>query len=174
MPLPTGCSSLNVVLGQSGSGQPQTRLAHSRHTGFPKQGMSRSRSWRRPWPTATTPHSKQPPSSWPDSTPRAKPALVAVTEWTSMPSTPSSASAPAAMGTRHRVIHVSVSFWFWLLGRYQFKRPCPLPAALRRSAECLRDGAVLRHCIHAYLRRPDQWRHRDYPLNSARLPQLQQ
>lgn len=31
------------------------------------------------------------------------------------------AHAPAASRTRHRVIHVRVSFWFWLLGRYQFK-----------------------------------------------------
>ncbi len=29
--------------------------------------------------------------------------------------------APSAMGTRHRVIHVRVSFGYWLLGRYQFK-----------------------------------------------------
>ena len=31
------------------------------------------------------------------------------------------ARAPPVVGTRHRVIHVRVSFWFWLLGRYQFK-----------------------------------------------------
>ncbi|WP_221176558.1 hypothetical protein, partial [Arthrobacter oryzae] len=32
-----------------------------------------------------------------------------------------SARAPAAIGTRHRVIHVRVSFGIGLLGRYQFK-----------------------------------------------------
>jgi hypothetical protein len=31
------------------------------------------------------------------------------------------ARAPAAIGTRHRVSHVRVSFGFWLLRRYQFK-----------------------------------------------------
>jgi hypothetical protein len=31
------------------------------------------------------------------------------------------ARAPAAIGTRHRVSHVRVSFGYWLLGRYQFK-----------------------------------------------------
>lgn len=25
--------------------------------------------------------------------------------------------APAVMGARHRVVHVMVAFWFWLLGR---------------------------------------------------------
>ena len=34
----SGCSSVNVVLGQSGSGQRQTRLAHSSRTGRPKHG----------------------------------------------------------------------------------------------------------------------------------------
>jgi hypothetical protein len=29
--------------------------------------------------------------------------------------------APPAIGTRHRVSHVRVSFGYWLLGRYQFK-----------------------------------------------------
>jgi hypothetical protein len=68
------------------------------------------------------------------------------------------AHAPAASRTRHRVIHVRVSFRFWLLGRYQFKEALtsllPHHAAPRRTAEYLRDGAILRLRIHAYLRRP--------------------
>jgi hypothetical protein len=89
----SGCSSVNVVLGQSGSGHRQTRLAHSNRTDLPKHGMSWSRTRRRPWPTATTPQSGQPVTSSPVSTPRTRPVTVAVTELTWMPSTPSSASA---------------------------------------------------------------------------------
>ncbi|MCU1562869.1 MAG: hypothetical protein JWN05_1248 [Arthrobacter sp.] len=38
--LASGCSSVNVSLGQPGSGHRQTRLAHSNRTGLRKQGMS--------------------------------------------------------------------------------------------------------------------------------------
>jgi hypothetical protein len=64
-----GCLSVNVVLGQPGSGHRQTRLARSNRTGLPKQGMSCSRTRRRPWPTATTPQSGQPVTFSPVSTP---------------------------------------------------------------------------------------------------------
>jgi hypothetical protein len=98
----SGCSSVNVALGKSGSGQRQTRLAHSSRTGLPKHGMSWSPTWRRPWPTATTPQSGQPARSTPVSTPSKRPVPVAVTELTWTPSTPSSASARMHQGQQNK------------------------------------------------------------------------
>jgi hypothetical protein len=63
--------------------------------------------------------------------------------------------APAAMGTtRHRVMHVRVSFGFGCLVVPIQRGPDLSPAAPRRSVEYLRDGAILRPGIDAYLRRP--------------------
>jgi hypothetical protein len=119
-----GCSSVNVVLGQSGSGHRQTRLAHRSRTGRPKHGMSWSRIGRRPWPTATTPQSGQPVTSSPVSTPRTRPAPVAVTELMWMPSTPSSASARVHHRPWEQDIELFMSgslLGIGLLGRNQFK-----------------------------------------------------
>ena len=58
------------------------------------------------------------------------------------------ARAPAAARTRHRVIHVRVSFGIGLLGRYQFKEALtsfpPHHAAPRRTGEGQPRGASLR------------------------------
>lgn len=87
-----GFASVNVVLGQSGSAQCQTRLVRSR-TGLPKQGMSWSRNPAASVPTATTPQPGQPARSPPVSTCRTRPDAVVMTALTWMPSTPSSVSA---------------------------------------------------------------------------------
>jgi hypothetical protein len=78
--------SVNVVLGQSGSGHRRICLAHSSHTGRPKHGMSWSRACRRPCPTATTPQSEQPPMVSPVSMRRTRPVPLVVTGQTRMPS----------------------------------------------------------------------------------------
>ena len=55
------------------------------------------------------------------------------------------ARAPAAIGTRHRVSHVRVSFGYWLLGRYQFKEALTsFPLHHAAPATALRRGAGLR------------------------------
>jgi hypothetical protein len=53
----------HVFFSQSESGQRQIRLAHSNTTGRPATGKSRTATRRRPWATATAPHSGQPVES---------------------------------------------------------------------------------------------------------------
>ncbi len=51
------------------------------------------------------------------------------------------AGAPAATGTRHRVIHVRVPFGIGLLGRYQFKEAL---TSFHRTTPQRNDGGRLR------------------------------
>ena len=53
-------------------------------------------------------------------------------------------SAPAAIGTRHRVIHVRVSFGYWLLGRYQFKEALTLSCRTTPHRQPPARGGILR------------------------------
>ena len=61
------CRSVNTPFGQPGSRHPHNRASHTSRTGPPKQGTSATTLRRRPWPTATTPHEGQPPTSASDS-----------------------------------------------------------------------------------------------------------
>jgi hypothetical protein len=144
--LASGCSSLNVILGQPGSGHRHTRLARSSRTGLPKQGMSCSRTHRRPWPTATTPQSGQPVTFSPVSTRRTRPVPVAVTELMWMPSTPSSASARVHQRPQEQDIELFMSGSLLELVAWSLpiqRDPDLFPAAPRRNSTGLRRGAGL-------------------------------
>ncbi|MCU1635536.1 MAG: hypothetical protein JWQ68_775 [Cryobacterium sp.] len=73
------------------------------------------------------------------------------------------AGAPAPTGTRHRVIHVRVSFWVWLLGRYQFKEALtsfpPHHAATKGPSPA---AAFSDRPNHAHLRRASKGSRRSY------------
>src|SRR6185437_14701878 len=64
------------------------------------------------------------------------------------------ARAPAAIGTRHRVIHVRLSFGYWLLGRYQFNEALTsFPPHHAAPATAHPAATVSVRPNHAHLRR---------------------
>lgn len=63
------------------------------------------------------------------------------------------ARAPPTIGTRHRVIHVRVSFGYWLLGRYQFKEALTSFAPHHAAPKTAGPAAALSSRLnHAHLR----------------------
>lgn len=85
----------HVRVPQSGSGQRQIRFAQHNTTGRPDTGRSRTRTRRRPCPTARTPHVAQPATSAVVCTTRCH--SPATSRWapTTKPGMPISAVAPA-------------------------------------------------------------------------------
>jgi hypothetical protein len=75
--------SVNDPTSQAPSGQDQVRLRHRNRTGRPKQGVSTTSWTRRPWETATTPHTGHPIGPGGDSivTTKPGPSRATATTW---------------------------------------------------------------------------------------------
>jgi len=88
--------SVNTPAAQSGSAQRHVRLRHTSSTGRPKHGVSTSRTSRRPWLVATTPHTRHPSTRGADSTTTRSHDPVRPSRWSTAttwtPSKPTSRS----------------------------------------------------------------------------------